>query len=226
MRLLSRLLFIATVLAATYLAWVFGARALRTSQWTREHARPAADNPEFARTYGAGDVKILQFYAREGSVVEGHKSLICYGVLNAKSVRIEPPVEGVYPALNRCLEAAPQRETRYTLTAEGQDGRTVSESFVLGVRPDQETLPRITSFGIAKRQRDYSGKWIFTLSFAAQNPEEVTIDPPAFPPLHGAPFGSFYVAPATTTTYTLTVTGKYGHKAQRRLTVQVPPPDH
>jgi hypothetical protein len=35
--------------------------------------------------------------------------------------------------------------------------------------------------------------------------------------------GSFYVAPEKTTTYTLTVTGKYGHKATRSLTVEVPP---
>ena len=220
---LSRLVFLAAVGAATYLAWVFAARALRTGQWNREHAAQPPENPEFARTYGGADVKILQFYAREGSVIEGGKSLICYGVLNAKSVRIDPPVDGAYPALNRCLEVAPQRATRYTLTAEGQDGRSVSQSFVLGVHSDPDTLPRITSFGIAKRQRDYSGKWIFTLTFAAQNPEEVTIDPPAFPPLHGAPFGSFYVAPQTTTTYTLTVTGKHGHKVSRQLTVPVPP---
>jgi hypothetical protein len=222
MRPPSRLFFFAAVLAATYLAWVFAARSLRTSQWTRERAH-SADNPEFARTYGATDVKILQFYAREGSVTEGSKSLICYGVLNAKSVRIEPPLGGIYPALNRCVEAAPQRETRYTLTAEGQDGRSVSESFVLGVHPDRDTLPRITSFAIAKRERDYSGKWIFSLSFAAQNPEVVTIDPPVFPPLHGSPNGSFYVAPLNTTTYTLTVTGKFGHQVRRQLTVQVPP---
>jgi hypothetical protein len=74
-----------------------------------------------------------------------------------------------------------------------------------------------------KRQRDYDGKWIFSLSFAAHNPEEVTIDPPVFPPLRGAPSGSFYVSPHKTTTYTLTVTGKNGHKVRRQLTVQVPP---
>ena len=221
---LSRLFFLATVLAATYVAWVFVSRALGTNRWIRESARPAAVNSEFARTYGGTDVKILQFYAREGSVIEGRQGLICYGVLNAKSVRMEPPLEGVYPVLNRCVEVTPERPTRYTLTAEGQDGRSVSESFVLGVRPDQDTLPRITSFGIGKRERDYSGRWIFSLSYAARNPEEVTIDPPVFPTLHRSPSGSFYVAPQETTTYTLTVTGKYGHKVRRQLTVQVPPP--
>jgi hypothetical protein len=218
-----RLFFFVVVLAATYVAWVFVSRAISTRKWTREHAPAAAANAEFERIYGGTDVKILQFYARESSVTEGGKSLICYGVVNAKSVRTEPPLQGVSPALNRCVEAAPSRETRYTLIAEGQDGRVVSESFVLGVHPDKETLPRISSFGITKTERDYTGKWIFSLTFAAQNPEEVSIDPPVFPTLHRSPYGSFYVAPQKTTTYTLTVTGKYGHKAQRQLTVQVPP---
>src|SRR5882724_3719373 len=146
MRKLSRLLFLTTALVAAYVAWVLVSRELGRRRWIREQARPAAVNPEFDRVYGGTDVKILQFYAREAKVVEGSKSLICYGVLNAKSVRIEPPLEGVRPSLNRCVEAALKRETRYTLTAEGQDGRTVSESFVAGVRPDEATLPRITSF--------------------------------------------------------------------------------
>jgi hypothetical protein len=208
----------------SYVGWVFLTRAMGTSQWASRGAPATSkENAEFGRIYGGSDVEILQFYARDANVVEGGKSVICYGVLNATSVRLEPPLGNVSPSLNRCLEVAAERETRYTLTAEGGDGRSVSESFVLGVHADRDTLPRITSFGIAKHERDYTGKWIFSLSFAAQNPEEVSIDPPVFPALHRSPYGSFYVAPEKTTTYTLTVTGKYGHKAQRRLTVQVPP---
>ena len=221
---MRRVFVFSTALAVTYLAWVFASRGIGTTRWIRQRGASPSSNGEFARIYGGSEVKILQFFAREGSIVEGDKSVICYGVLNAKSVHLEPPLDPVYPALNRCLEVSAARETRFTLTAEGNDGRSVSESFVLGVRPDINTLPRITSFGISKRERDYTGKWIFSLTFAAQNPEEVSIDPPVFPTLHRSPMGSFYVAPEKTTTYTLTVTGKYGHKAQRQLTVQVPPP--
>jgi hypothetical protein len=219
-----RTFLVLIALAGTYVVWVFASRSISTRRWIQEHSRPAATNAEFDRIYGGSEVKILQFYARESSVTEGGKSVICYGVVNAKSVRTEPPLSGISPSLNRCVEAAPRRDTRYTLIAEGADGRVVSASFVLGVLPDQELLPRITSFGITKTERDYTGKWIFSLSFAAQNPEEVSIDPPVFPTLHRSPYGQFYVAPAKTTTYTLTVTGKFGHKAQKQLTVQVPPP--
>jgi hypothetical protein len=219
-----RKLFIAILAPPlAWLTWIFVARAITTGHWSRDHTRPGADNPEFARTYFASDLRILQFYAREGTVTEGGKTVLCYGVLNARSVRLDPPVANVYPALNRCVEAAPSRETRYTLTAEGQDGRSVSAALTLGVAPDPDTLPRIKSFAIAKRERDYSGKWIFSLTYSIENPEEVSIDPPVFPTLHRSPFGSFYVAPVRTTTYTLTVTGKFGHKTSRQLTVEVPP---
>jgi len=130
------------------------------------HCRPpegaAAGQPdgfaEFERAYGGTAVKIVQFYSREGTLFEGSTTVLCYGLANARSVRIEPPVEGVGVSLNRCVEVAPERDTRYTLTAEGNDGHVVSESFVLKVRPDPDTLPKITSFRMTKHEIDH-GRW-------------------------------------------------------------------
>lgn len=220
-----RFVVIATAsVAIAYLAWIFVSRAMSTNRWTRQNQPDEKANSEFNRIYGGTGVKILQFYARDVSMAQGTKSVICYGVLNAKTVRIEPKVEGVVsPSLNRCVEVYAEKATRFTLTAEGADGRTASESFELGVHADEATLPKITMFAVTKTERDYTGKWIFSLRFSAQNPEEVSIDPPVFRPLQRSPMGSFYVAPEKTTTYTLTVTGKFGHKATRSLTVQVPP---
>ena len=42
---------------------------------------------------------------------------MCYGVANAKTVSIDPPVEGVWPSVARCLNVSPRRTTVYTLTA-------------------------------------------------------------------------------------------------------------
>jgi hypothetical protein len=148
--------------------------------------------------------------------------VICYGVLNAKSVRMEPPAPGVSVSLSKCVEIAPMRNTRYTLIAEGNDGRMVSESFVLGVKPDADSLPKINSFEIVDRKPDYRGRMVFLISFSQQNGLEVSIDPPAFPTLHGSPNGRFYAAPEKTTTYTLTVTGKFGHRVQQQLIATVP----
>ena len=194
----------------------------RIADRQREQQRQQPDGfAEFERAYGGTAVKIVQFYSREGTLFEGSTTVLCYGVANARSVRMEPPVEGVAVAINNCVEVAPEKDTRYTLTAEGNDGRTVSESFVLKVRPDPDTLPKITSFRIANHQID-QGRHIFSIAFAQQNGELVDIDPPAFPTLHGSPYGSFYVSPEKTTTYTLTVTGKKGRQVRRQLTVEVP----
>jgi hypothetical protein len=142
-------------------------------------------------------------------------------VVNAKSVAIDPPIEGVYVALNRCVEAAPKRNTTYVLTAEGQNGKTVSASFTIRVQADPDSLPRIIAFGVAKHVVE-KGRHVYTLAFAFQNGKDVSIDPPVFSPIEdSAPFGQFFVAPDKTTTYTLTVTGAFGHKAQKKLTLEV-----
>ena len=166
-------------------------------------------------------VKILQFYARDGIVTERENTLLCYGVSNAKSVRIDPPVEGVSPALNRCVEVRPKRATHYTLIAEGSDGRTASQSLEIKIGSDPAILPKVTSFRVASCSKDYQGEPVFSLSFADQNAEVVSIDPPVFKPLHGSVNGEFYVRPGKTTTYTLTVAGKNGHVARQQLTVDV-----
>lgn len=221
---IRRFLWMVVAAAALYAGWTFLGRYV--SDRRRDPGRDAAQTrrtAELERIYGGTAVKIVQFYAREAGLTEGTPSVICYGVVNARSVRIEPPVEGVSVSPNRCVEVAPERDTRYTLTAEGSDGHTVSESFLLPVKPDVAALPGITSFRIEDHKPDYRGRQVFLISFGARNPVLVDIDPPVFPTLHGAPSGRFYVAPEKTTTYTLTVTGKRGHKARQQLTVQVPP---
>lgn len=173
-------------------------------------AEPAKESP----------AKILAFYPRETMVKQGEATVLCYGVSDAKSVRIDPPVDGVWPALNRCVEVRPKGETLYTLTAEGADGKSVTQSVSIHVGADTAALPKITSFQVIGKKKDYAGQTVFTVSFAVQNAVEVSIDPPAFPPLHGAPSGTFYVKPDKTTTYTLTVKGKNGQVARRKLTVE------
>ena len=210
--------------AAIYVGWTFLARHSADERWKAQHSTPANSTREadFRSTYGGSDLKILQFYARDRVVLEGGSTVVCYGVLNARAVRIDPPIAPIDPSLNRCVEAAPERTTRYTLTAEGEGGRSTTASFKIEVRPDAAALPRITYF-TAGAPRLEDGRRIFKLAFGQVNGDLVEIDPEVFPALHGAPMGQFYVAPRETTTYVLTVTGKHGHKATKSLTVSVPP---
>ena len=81
-----------------------------------------------------GPVRILQFCASVGTLTPGDKAQLCYGVENAKSVRIVPTLPGVYPAYIHCLEIVPEHTTHYTLQAVGYDGTVATRSFTLPVQ--------------------------------------------------------------------------------------------
>jgi len=226
MKLLRRVaipLRVVSALAAVYLLYVFLARHQATQRWTARQQPPIpAKNSVFEDAYGGTAVKIVQFYARDGTLTEGSGTVICYGVVNARSVRLDPAIADIWPSINHCLDAAPLAATRYTLTAEGNDGRTVSASFELQVKPDLASLPRITSFAVAKHTIE-RGRHYFLVTYTFENARQVSLDPPLFSPLtDSAPFGQFYASPDQTTTYTLTVTGKRGHQAQKQLTLVIP----
>jgi hypothetical protein len=103
--------------------WALG---LTREPQTRAWVRPVGVPP--------GPVKILQFYASVGMLTQGDKALLCYGVENAKTVRISPTIDNVYPALNHCLEIGPEHTTHYIIVAEGYDGRVATKSFTLPVQ--------------------------------------------------------------------------------------------
>lgn len=224
MKSASTALWVGATLVVVYMGYVLLARHTASERWERErHAAAAPQSPsKFDATYGGSALKILQFYARDGTITEDESTVICYGVLNAKSVRVAPPLGEMYPALNRCVEAAPEHDTKYTLTAEGNDGRTATAELTLAVKPDLANRPRVTAFRVVKHSFEL-GRHYFTIAFEFQNARTVTIDPPVFSTLEdSAPFGQFVVAPETSTTYILTVVGKKGRKATRQLTVEVP----
>jgi hypothetical protein len=115
--------------------WVFAAR------WS-ENRRIAAEAEEqrakldrqVTTMYGDGKLKILNFYATPSNLRRGEKGMVCYGVANAKAVRLDPPVERVWPSVARCFEVAPRKDTHYTLTAEDAQGHTAAQSLLLQVK--------------------------------------------------------------------------------------------
>ena len=207
-------LWIPVGLGVLYNVWVFTSRRSSHPAGTDDRSSAIIAPQDLG-----GAVKIVQFYARDAIVIEGSSTVICYGVLNAKSVRLDPPIAGVWPAVNRCVDIHPTRETRYTLTAEGADGRSVSESFDVQVAADAAQLPRITSFHVTACKKDYMGDPLYKVGFSDENAVEVSVDPPVIPTLHGAPFGEFYVSAKQPTTVTLSVKSKFGHIVRRQLVV-------
>jgi hypothetical protein len=212
--------WIVVLAAALYVGWVFASRWL-----SNRRERPAA--PETAGTYMPDTrLKILQFYVSPAELTEGGKALLCYGVQNAKDVRVEPPVDGVWPSPNRCVEVAPQRSTTYKLIAEGADGKIQTASYHVKVNADPALLPKVVylTAGPAKpsaAERNAGGSGVWSICFQVLNAAEVSVDPPVVPPT-SAPNGCFYVKPGKTTAYTLTATDAKGRKARRQVTVKTP----
>jgi hypothetical protein len=205
----------------TCVGWIYVMRYLSGAPKVAPDPVAELRRQEFLRIYGGKELKILHFYAAEGYIIEGQRVSICYGVLNAKSVRMEPPLDGVGVSLNRCVQDAPQVDTMYTLSAVGMDGSVASESFLIQTRPDAELLPVITRFQLLRSYDDPARK-VYLLSFETRNAYKVSIEPAVFPTLMGAPTGRFYVSPERTTTYTLTVADKKGRSVSQKLTVEAP----
>jgi hypothetical protein len=131
-RLYTSILIVA---AFVYAGWVLTSRrreARELEQRTKEQ-----EKAEAARTFemlGGARFEILNFYAVPGEIHRGDSAQLCYGVSNAKSVRIEPPAAEVWPSQARCIDVTPKKDTTYTLTAEDGQGNTRTSSLTLTVR--------------------------------------------------------------------------------------------
>lgn len=114
------------VVALIYAGWTFYSRSEETRKMEREAAAKKLAFDQKTLDMIGTDLKITQFYATG--------TLVCYGVANAKSVRIEPAIEEITPSLSRCIQASPQKTTGYTLTAEDGAGHSVSQTIVVKVQ--------------------------------------------------------------------------------------------
>jgi len=87
-----------------------------------------------AEPYRDGNVRLVGVYATDSTIKRGQKVGICYGTVNAKFVRLDPPVSDLEPSVGSCFDVVPRRTTRYTLTAEDGEGHTATESILVEVR--------------------------------------------------------------------------------------------
>lgn len=126
---------------------LWGALGLLIAMWALSTVRQT-DARIWIRPIGThpGPVRILQFYASVGTITVGEKAQLCYGVENARSVRIAPISQLVYPSNNRCLDVVPVHTTHYTILAEGFDGKVAMKSLTLPVQAIPIS-PRIVAIG-------------------------------------------------------------------------------
>lgn len=177
-----------------------------------------APSPAETKAPGGPSVRITQFYASKPAIPKGESSLLCYGVEGAASVRVEPPVEKLSPALTRCFEVKPAESTTYTLIAEGRDGTSVKETASVQVGGAR---PRLFDLSINK-EKVRAGEEV-QFCFQAQNVTSVRGGPGKF--LRGgvANKDCLVHSPSKTTTYTITVSNAQGLTDAANMTVEVGP---
>jgi len=100
-----------------------------------------------------GQVRILRFYATVGVVLTGESAEICYGVENARSVRMSPPIAKLYPSSRSCLQVVPEHTTHYTILAEGYDGKIAMQSLTLPVQTTPEAPPPAVNYAMASHPK-------------------------------------------------------------------------
>jgi hypothetical protein len=213
MKQIRIVLWIGLVVAVARIGWIC---LVRHDAHLRMMAGASQLRPESSYQSQADDGKleITQFYARSGRVTEGDPNLICYGVRNAVSVRIEPPVENLTPAVNRCFFIDPPEDTTYTLVAEDAGGRQVSQSFGVLVKPARAA---ILMFGTSERQIP-AGEAV-TMCYSVAHARAVRMEPNGWQLQAGSKNCTrFY--PKSSATYTLVATG-VGGTARRAFSVTV-----
>lgn len=123
------------LLAAFYSGWVLFSRRQEVRELEdKAKAAKLAQDQKIVESLGGSSFDILNFYASPPVVQHGETAQLCYGVSNAKSVRLEPQPNKVWPSFMRCVEVVPQKDTAYTLTAEDGRGNTKTATVVVKVR--------------------------------------------------------------------------------------------
>lgn len=126
------------------------------------------------------ELRILNFYVPAASAVRGEETLLCYGVLNAASVKLTPPLANLSPSLARCVYVTLNRTTELTLTATGKDGLEASRSFVIGT-----TEPRPEFLFVEMNARETRAGDPHTICYGVKNATNVRLLPTAqaLPPI-------------------------------------------
>ncbi|HXM94708.1 MAG TPA: hypothetical protein VOA64_10735 [Candidatus Dormibacteraeota bacterium] len=118
-----------------YVGWIFFARWKENRDIKRQASeKKIANDRQVVEQMGGRELAIQTFYAVPPNIHRGEKVQLCYGVANAKSVKLEPQDNPVWPSYSRCVEVSPPKDTTYTLNIQDAAGNTKSQSIDVKVR--------------------------------------------------------------------------------------------
>jgi hypothetical protein len=122
-----------------YVLWIFFSRwqenrqIQRRASEERSQKQLEADRQTIDQL-GGKELAIQSFYASPGIIHRGQTLQLCYGVANAKTVKLEPQDNPVWPSYNRCVDVAPKKDTTYTLTIQDAAGHTQTQILDIKVK--------------------------------------------------------------------------------------------
>lgn len=134
--LLVRITSTGIIIAALYVAWTFYSRHQRSQEAEQAIQKKQEDQRKRVanQIFGSGEIKFNTFSIATSVLKRGETTQLCYGVVNATSVKIDPPPpEPLKPSYRHCLDIAPKKTTTYTITASNDKGQSQSQSLTLRV---------------------------------------------------------------------------------------------
>jgi hypothetical protein len=186
---------------------------------------PASKNREESADRAKPAVRITQFYAATPHIGRGDRAALCFGAEGASDVRLEPPVEQLWPTIARCFEVKPTTTTTYTLTALEASGHSVSEKTTIEVgspsasRDTRPSGPRIIKEVTVSKLEVARGEEV-TICYTANNATSVTIKPGQGGQLTGGR-GCVTDKPLRTTIYQVMAMGPGGQTDSEHVSVKV-----
>ena len=104
-------------------------------QAARERAEKQHEQDRVAvEQLGGKEFAIISFYASPTVIRRGESAQLCYGVANARTVKLEPQSQPVWPSTAHCVDVSPVKSTIYTLTIEDIGGKPLSQDIEVTVR--------------------------------------------------------------------------------------------
>lgn len=124
------------VVALLYVGWTFYSRHLSDERAAEQLAAKQQEQREreARQIFGSGEVKIVSYSIDKARMTRGESADLCYGVVNATKVTIEPHVEDSKPSNYHCLSVSPKATTTYTITAANDKGDSKSMAVTVHVQ--------------------------------------------------------------------------------------------
>jgi hypothetical protein len=126
------------VIAAFAVVWILFSR-WQENRSVESHAKEEKaqkqreEDRQTLERMGGKELAIQSFYAIPAEIRRGQSVQLCYGVANAKTVKLEPQSNPVWPSYARCVDVTPTKTTTYTLTIADAAGNTKTQSLEVKV---------------------------------------------------------------------------------------------